>query len=556
MTCDIKSLDSVVIDVRAAPVASDHRAIQTRFHLGPMRVEAHEMLFAIVSFVLLAASIVGLAILAARLAFPAPSALDREVSTALPPAENGSLADALRTQTAHHEGQSGVVALADGMDAFAARMLLANAAVSSIDVQYYIWRADMTGHLLLKALLRAADRGVQVRLLLDDNGIDGLDDILNGLNDHPNIEVRLFNPFVLRRFKRLSYAFDFFRLNHRMHNKAFTVDGRASILGGRNIGDEYFGTGKNPHQIDLDVLAVGEIVPQISADFDRYWNAASVHDVARIIDRNADRETLAARLKNFEDSSQYSTYRAFLENSDVVSSLVAGTLALEWTKAILISDDPVKIFGPVPRSEMFTSRLLNAVGPITSRFDGVTPYFVPGKSGVKAFVALTNDGVAVRILTNSLEATNMLPVHAGYSKRRRDLLRAGVGLFELRAHAAGPSDGDKLARFGSSGSNLHAKTFAVDGARVFIGSFNFDPRSATLNTEMGLVIESQIMAGAVHRAFDHGLGGLAWQVLLRDDKPVWVASLHEKEVRHEPGTALRKRIALRIIGWLPVEWLL
>lgn len=511
-------------------------------------IEIRVLLFAVGALVL--------AVLVARLVFPAPTPEPQKTGRALPPAAEGVLTEAMSTRAAQHPGQSGIAALSDGMEAYVARMVLANAAASSIDAQYYIWRNDMTGHLFLQALWRAAERGVRVRLLLDDNGIHDLDGMLATLDSHPNIEVRLFNPFVLRRFKRLSYAFDLFRLNHRMHNKAFTVDGRVSILGGRNIGDEYFGTGEIPLQMDLDVLAVGAVVPEISADFDRYWNADATHSAARILDRRADPEAMAARFHRVENDPRHATYRAQLEQSDLVSRLATGGLALEWTNATLISDDPARVFDRVPRSKRFTARLLDAIGPIEHRFDGVTPYFVPGEAGVAAFTAMVRNGVTVRMLTNSLEATNMLPVHAGYSKRRAPLLCAGVGLFELRAQAAGASERDRLGPLGSSGSNLHAKTFAVDGARIFIGSFNFDPRSALLNTEMGLVIESERMAQVLHEAFDRGLGGMAWQVKLERGKPVWIDTEEAIRTDDEPGTTLVRRIALRVIGWLPVEWLL
>ncbi|TDT77966.1 putative cardiolipin synthase [Litoreibacter halocynthiae] len=496
------------------------------------------------------------AILVARLIFPAPSNTDRNETSALGPAESGPLTEALTQSSARHKGLTGIAPLQNGLDAFAARILLANAAVSSIDVQYYIWRGDMTGHLLLKALYRAAERGVRVRLLLDDNGIEGLDDILVALDAHPNIEFRLYNPFTLRRFKRLSYAFDFFRLNHRMHNKAFTVDGRASILGGRNVGDEYFGTGTTPLQVDLDVLAVGDIVPQISADYDRYWNSKPVHPATQILGEPSAGVSIAAALAAFDNEPEYEKYRALLETSDIVGSLARGELALEWTNAVLVSDDPVLGFGDVPHSDLFVTRLLEAVGPIKSRFDGVTPYFVPGAQGVRAFIALEDNGISVRMLTNSLEATDALPVHAGYAKRREDLLSGGIDLFELRARAASSSSNDILGPLGSSGSNLHAKTFAVDGTRIFVGSFNFDPRSATLNTEMGLLIESTTMAEALHDAFDEGLSGLAWRVELRDRRLIWASSSDGTETSREPGSTLIKRLALTVIGWLPVEWLL
>lgn len=497
-----------------------------------------------------------LAVVVARLIFPAPTTMIRKDTHALPPTERGALAEALTQRGREHQGLTGIASLQDGREAFAARILLANAAVSSIDAQYYIWRADMTGHFLLKALYRAADRGVRVRLLLDDNGIEGLDEILVALNAHPNIAIRLYNPFVLRRFKRLSFAFDFFRLNHRMHNKAFTVDGRVSILGGRNVGDEYFGTGIAPLQIDLDVLAVGAIVPQLSADFDRYWNSEPVFSAAHILGQAGSNTLIPTVLGAFETDPAFNKYRPLLEVSDIAASLAKGELALDWTDVVLVSDDPVIGFEAVQNSDLFVTRLLDAVGPIKTRFDGVTPYFVPGAAGVKAFAALEDGGVSVRMLTNSLEATNMLPVHAGYSKRRKDLLLAGVGLFELRAQAGNPSSRDMLGPLGSSGSHLHVKTFAVDGNRIFVGSFNFDPRSATLNTEMGLLIKSAKMAETLHSAFDEGLTGLAWQVELQNDRLKWISPSGESVTGIEPGTTLSKRIALKIIGWFPVEWLL
>ncbi len=514
------------------------------------------MVLIIMKYLLVALFLSGLAVLTARQLFTLPVVAEGVNTTALPPSEVGPLANALEPQSKNQNGLTGIAPLRNGADAFAARFLLAEAAVSSIDVQYYIWRNDMTGYLLLDALRRAADRGVRVRMLLDDHGIPGLDPGLAAIDAHPNVEVRLYNPFNLRRFKNLSFAFDFFRLNRRMHNKSFTVDGRASILGGRNIGDEYFHTGTTALQIDLDVLAVGDIVPRISEDFDRYWAAKSVHPAGPIVGEPDDDDPISAALADFEGLAQLADYHSLLRSSDIVATLAAGNLSLEWTRVVLISDDPIKGEGAVPREGLLATRLMQAVGEIKTRFDGVTPYFVPGAAGVSAFATLQEKGVTVRMLTNSLEATNVLPVHAGYAKRREAMLRAGVGLFELRRQAEAKIKADTFGPFGSSGSSLHAKTFAVDGARIFVGSFNFDPRSTTLNTEMGLLIESEQMAMTMHTAFDRSLSGLAWRVEMQDGNLIWIDPATEAATGDEPGTSALKRLGLTVIGWLPVEWLL
>lgn len=497
------------------------------------------------------------AILLARLVFPPPVAAPRDNSTALPPANSGPLAELAREGAAQTAaGKSGVVQLQNGKTAFAARLVLTNLAVSSIDAQYYIWRRDMTGYLLLDALLRAANRGVRVRLLLDDNGTAGLDAELAMLTAHPNIEVRLYNPFNLRRFKHLSYLFDFFRLNRRMHNKSFTVDGHVTIMGGRNIGDEYFGTGKTALFVDLDVLATGAIVGAVAADFDTYWAARAVHPAGPLLGQSRSANPIATALARFDQDPQCTDYRDLAAHSDIAAAIANGDLDLEWTEVQLISDDPVKGEGAVPREDLLAVRLLQAVGKIERKFDGISPYLVPGAAGVKAFAKLRAQGVRVRMLTNSLEATDVLPVHAGYTKRRMQMLRKGVGLFELQAQSSAKIPRGKIGPFGSSGSSLHAKTFAVDGKRIFIGSFNFDPRSTTLNTEMGLLIESADMANGLHQAFDEGLAGLAWRIEKRGLKPIWIDTDSQEIRKHEPGANLPRRIAITLIGWLPLEWLL
>lgn len=492
----------------------------------------------------------------ARFFFALPVVGERVVTTALPSPKASPLSDAVMDQWKEHPSQTGVAPLRNGGDAFVARMILADAAVSSIDAQYYIWRDDLTGSLLLGALKRAADRGVRVRLLLDDNGTSGLDPQLAALTAHENADVRLYNPFILRRFKMLSYGFDFFRLNRRMHNKSFIVDGSAAILGGRNIGDEYFDTGPTALYVDLDVLAVGEIVSEVASDFDRYWSADAVLPADLIVGPAPDGDPVNDAVRRYNGERQLTEYQELLAASDLVMELRQGTLDLEWTDAVLVSDNPIKGMGAVPREVLLASRLKQAVGEIETRFDGISPYFVPGAAGVDAFATLEDRGIQVRMLTNSLEATDVLPVHAGYSKRRRDLIEVGVDIFELQRRATVEIPENRTGPFGSSGASLHAKTFAVDGERIFIGSFNFDPRSTTLNTEMGLLIDSKTMAMQMHDAFDRGLDGLAWKVELTGGNLVWRNVAEEISIEREPGSTRLNRIAIMVIGWLPVEWLL
>lgn len=281
-----------------------------------------------------------------------------------------------------------------------------------------------------------------------------------------------------------------------------------------------------------------------------------MHSAGPIVGAPREGDPLAARLAGLETDPQLGEYRQILQSSDIVNALAAGEFGVEWTTAQLVSDDPIKGEGAVAWEDLLASRLADAVGEIATRFDGVSPYFVPGKAGVEGFAQLAARGVQVRMLTNSLDATDVLPVHAGYAKRRKDMLRSGVQLYELRQQAAVGAPTDRLGPFGSSGASLHAKTFAVDGARIFVGSFNFDPRSTTLNTEMGLLIDSHRMAQGLHDAFDADLRGLAWRAELDDGALLWRDPQTETVTTEEPGTSLLRRLALTIVGWLPVEWLL
>ena len=424
---------------------------------------------------------------------------------------------------------------------------------------YYIWHDDLTGILLLHELRKAAGRGVRVRLLIDDNGIAGMDAMLADLSTHPNVEIRLFNPFMLRNPKRLNYGFDFSRLNHRMHNKSFTVDNLATVVGGRNVGDEYFGTGPNPLYLDFDVLTVGEIVSDVSEDFDRYWNSTTAYPAGMILDpllENSD--PLGQAFDQVSQGSQIQIYLEAIRQSTIVQSLTNQALDFEWVDVHLISDDPTKAQGRASRQQLLMSRLREVTGSPKSRLDLVSPYFVPGKRATQRFVDMERDGIDVRIVTNSLEATDVAAVHAGYAKYRKNLLAGGVELFELKSFAAPRDRSDDLGVMGSSSSSLHAKIFAVDQKQIYVGSFNFDPRSMFLNTEMGFVIESAGLAQKVRDAFSQKASRIFYLPVLSQDELVWKEQGANGIIVHseEPGSSFAKRLIITVVSWLPVEWLL
>lgn len=521
---------------------------------------------AILRIILTALVMVVAVLFALKVAFPLPDRQGIETSEAIAATEQTRLGAAVGQAQNAHPGKSGVIPLAGGGEAFAARVLLARAAEQTLDVQYYIWQADTTGYLLLDELRAAALRGVRVRLLVDDNGIAGLDADLRALDDLPNMEVRLFNPFTLRRPKLLSFAFDFSRLNRRMHNKSFTVDGAATIVGGRNIGDIYFAFGPDEHYIDTDVLALGPAAADVSEAFDAYWNSASAYPAGLILPAAPEGlAQLQAAVATAQDTDLAAPYLAAIRQSPLIRTLLAGPDAVEWADVTLVVDDPDKGLGQQGAGGLLVERLAailkdTATGPAAS-LDLISAYFVPGTRGTDLLTGLAAQGVAVRVLTNAQEATDVIAVHGAYAGYRPALLAGGVALGELRADPLIPQQDQTLASFlAGSASSLHSKVFAIDGQRVFIGSFNFDPRSAVLNTEMGLLIESPILATAVTRAVDEVMEQGAYAVRLSSTAGLeWVTQdANGAAVVHvtEPNTTWLGRLVVKVIGVLPVEWMM
>lgn len=498
------------------------------------------------------------ALLAAACATP-PEMPTRAASSSLTETGDTRLGKAIDPQVRRHPGLAGVLALAEGREAFALRVLLADAADRSIDIQTYIWHADATGLLVLDAVRRAAGRGVRVRLLIDDNSTAGMDALLAMLDAHPSIEIRLFNPFVQRDLRALGYLTEFSRLNRRMHNKSFTVDNQASIVGGRNIGDEYFAAGQQASFADLDVLVAGSVVREVSTVFDGYWNSASAYPADSVLRGRAPLTEAAfeadiARIRSAPDTA---AYLGELARTPMARALLEGALPLQWVPGRVMADDPAKILERSPRAQGYLAPdLAVALGEPRTSVDLVSPYFVPGEAGAQALAALARRGIRVRVLTNSLAATDVAAVHAGYARRREVLLQAGVQLFELKPDTAARAPGPG-GRLGSgSRASLHAKTFAVDRQRLFVGSYNLDPRSSGLNTEMGLVLESPALAGGLATVLDGIAPGSAYELTLDEQgRVVWLDG-DKPPLRAEPGSSLLRRLAVRVLSWLPIEWML
>ena len=453
-----------------------------------------------------------------------------------------------------HPGRNGIALVHDNLDAYALRALSARNAGRSLDLQYYIWHDDFTGRLLEYELLRAADRGVRVRLLLDDMNAHDSNSVLAALDAHPGIEVRMFNP-VRNRSNGLARAVEMllrpFTVNRRMHNKAWIADGRIAIVGGRNIGDEYFSAAADNNFIDLDALVVGPAVAQTEAIFDDFWNGSgAIPLVALKRAQPGALQDLRERAAKAEVQVRNHAYMRRIRESATIGEFVSGA-ALRWPDRLQVLSDPADKVEGGDKARWLVRPLAAAMLDARKSLHVVSPYFVPGDRGVQALRGLRANGVDVEILTNSLAATDVMAVHSGYAPYRKPLLESGVKLYELRAQ--GNRD---ASLFGSSGASLHTKAFAVDGETGFVGSFNVDPRSISLNTEMGVLFHDAETTAALERLFRAKMGsGHSYRVLLRDGSLRWqdASATPPKEWEHEPDTSWWQRAAVRVLEWLPIE---
>ena len=480
-----------------------------------------------------------------------------EVSHVLPlQADQTEVDRELAPMLAAHPGQTGVLVLSHGLDAFAARALAARKAGRSLDLQYYIWHDDLTGHLLAREVYLAAERGVRVRLLLDDMNAEGLDPKLMTLDAHPNIELRLYNPFRNRAGIRrlLEMVQRIFSVNHRMHNKAWIADGRVAVVGGRNIGEEYFSAGAHVNFRDLDLLLFGPAVEQAGTIFDAYWNSTAAVPIAAL--NEASLEELQRNISRFDAEASAEAARPYLERvarSKTVQDYHVQGLEPRWTDRVRVVADPPLKWRSDDRAGWLVGELAATLATARSEALLISPYFVPGEAGSAALAYLVAQGAEVSLTTNSLAANDVPAVHAGYARHRERLLRAGVRLFETKARV----QVDSAGVFGSSGASLHTKAFVVDGVRGFVGSFNLDPRSADLNTEMGVLFDDEVLGARVrdeYRALS--AGDVSYEVRLdRQGRLRWLdrSASPPLELAEEPDTTWARRQLVRVIGWLPIE---
>jgi putative cardiolipin synthase len=440
-------------------------------------------------------------IAAACTTLPPATSLDRPVTHALADPQTTPLGRSLAPLDAAHPGQSGFHLLKGGTEALQMRIALARAATKTLDLQYYIASEDTTGRLLLAAALYAADRGVRVRMLVDDLNLDDNEHLMAALATHPSIEVRVFNPFGSTRrsvFARTENAFTRIdRFTHRMHNKAMIADGAVAIVGGRNLGDEYFSASPTLRFRDLDILAAGPIVRDVSESFDTFWNSALAYPLNALNKHHyADRGLEATReaLRAHWRAQAQAVSAKPLNDAPLATQIAQGQLALVWAPAQFLVDSPRKVTAPDGAYESPPMhRLAELLRGAQHEVLVLSPYFVPHAAGQQLLGELTQRGVRVAIVTNSMASTDAVAVQAGYSRYRIPLLKEGVELYEFQPLRQGRS---RFISGSNSRSSLHAKVYVIDRRMLVIGSLNLDPRSAHLNTELALFIESPTLANA------------------------------------------------------------
>lgn len=486
------------------------------------------------------------------------SELSRSHTVALATPEQTRLGQALVNDAPDQADLSGFRLLDDGMEAFLLRIAMCEMADRTLDIQYYIYHDDRTGRLMTDALLRAADRGVRIRILIDDLNLTADSDLVQ-LAAHPSVELRSYNPFTWRANMAARLASGFkegYRLNRRMHNKSFIVDNSLAIVGGRNIADEYFDASPHRDFNDIDVAVAGPVARAISASFDDYWNSDHAYPID-FLGLQTDRAGLSAlrtELRQHQVLMRDSNYAKALRETRLAQQLIERRLDFTWAPAEFTVDKPDKVVTGLDRDSDHPMRVIfRHARQAENELLVMSPYFIPGDEGLALFRELRERGVAVRILTNSMAATDVAAVFGGYSPYRKPLLDMGVELYELKPQGERPPEG-KTVLFSSSLASLHSKAFVVDRDEVAIASLNMDPRSVNLNTELAVVIDSPALAERVVKRFEHAaLPENSYRLRYRDGTRsiVWEGS--DQTWRHDPEMSRWRRALVRVLSWLPIE---
>ena len=468
----------------------------------------------------------------------------------------------------NHPEESGFYLLENNIDAFTARCNLINQAQQTLDLQYYSFHGDVSGKLIARALIEAADRGVRVRILLDDIDTLGADEAIKILNAYPSIEIRIFNPFYFRGLLRyLEFIVDLSRVGRRMHNKVIIADNSLAIVGGRNISDVYFSADPDLLFLDIDLLSLGNIVKNISISFDEYWNSRWSVPVGVLYGYTKLRYALSkikVILKKYQDEIKQLDYVEITQASELANNKAMSELPYIWSQAKLFYDLPEKI-SPDSNASQLKESLHDIFVLAKQEVTIISPYFVPGEEGVKWFENLINKGIKVNVFTNSLAATDVTAVHAGYAAYRHALLKLGVNLFELKPTAY--VMGRKRFRIlrADSRASLHAKIVIIDKKKLFMGSPNMDPRSADLNTEVGLYVDNKELSSQLLNLFsDISSGKNSYRVMLdKNDESNKLALIWQSEEKgklkqftSEPKVGLFRKFKVYFFSWLPIEHLL
>jgi putative cardiolipin synthase len=502
----------------------------------------------------------------------------KSLSVALAHPEDTRLGAQFDGASRQHAGDSAFRVISVGVDGFLARAQMIDAAERTLDLQYFIFRGDETGRLITDALMRAADRGVRVRVLVDDGATIAGDEQIIALDAHPNVEIRIFNPFVYRGHNTLrrmiEFAFHSPRLDYRMHNKLLIVDNSAALIGGRNIGNQYFQMDPDSQFADTDVFAAGPIAIQLSASFDEYWSSRFAVPAAALNRSQRSANALAERRERAQDRAERHLqglktdgvdYVARLASDEPYAGIISGRLPVVWAQAQVISDTPDK--KRVDRGDvggrLMTRQVLTAARATQSELLMITPYLVPTPEELRTVEDLRGHSIRVGILTNSLTSAPDLIAHSGYIKYRVALLKDGVELYEVRSllgSTRGSGETPVVSRYGNYG--LHAKLWVYDRKRMFIGSMNFDQRSKHLNTEIGLLIDSPELAQETVARFDRMVQPEnvyipAWRAALAGAPGhlIWDTREDGKDVEYlrEPARSSWQKFKLTVMSWLPVN---